>query len=229
MSFVVMVTLLQAHAGTWTAEDLVTAHARGLPAETVARMAESVGIDDTTTVYLLRRGVPGPAIHAWGHPVSEAEGMAAVRMGPLDAPPPAVADVARVDAAVLDGAIAAGVEHTAGVDLPLEERRGMLVRRGNRNLAVGALLAVAGGVTFAMGTRGGFDTGAAFDYGGIGSHLTGLTRYAGGDDGVGLLTPDPVVMGLGAMGIFAGGLTFQFGARQLALAGSPRDPWSDAE
>jgi hypothetical protein len=45
-----LLAALSAHAATFTAEDLVAAHGRGLPAETAARMAESVGTDAPTAV-----------------------------------------------------------------------------------------------------------------------------------------------------------------------------------
>ena len=82
-------------AGAWNAEDLVGAHARGLPVETTARMAESVGTDggtSETSIYLLRRGVPAVAVRAWGFPVTAAEATALRRLGSLDAPAPGVTD-----------------------------------------------------------------------------------------------------------------------------------------
>lgn len=83
---------LSAHAATFTAEDLVRAHARGLATETTARMAESVGTEPETAVYLLRRGVPPETVRGWGYAVTEAEGIAALRLGALDAPAPGVSD-----------------------------------------------------------------------------------------------------------------------------------------
>ncbi|MFN7142155.1 MAG: hypothetical protein ACK4YP_00140 [Myxococcota bacterium] len=259
MLVVALLATLSAHAGAWTAEDLVTAHARGLPDATVTRMAESVGLDDTTALYLLRRGVPAAAVRAWGHPVSEAVGIDATRLGALDAPATGVSDtdwheMTELPAAVerADGTVAGGepvvvlperavlldrrkpcapavVEREDAKDVwvdaaPIgytmraelawieteagphhDERRARLTRRGNRNIGVGALLAVAGGVTFAMGAR------ADSTYGSLGPPA-----------------PDPVVMGLGAVGLLAGGVTLHFGARQLELAGPDRVAWTTA-
>ena len=84
-----LIAALSAHAATFTAEDLVLAHGRGLPVETAARMAESVGTDAPTAVYLLRRGVSAETLTTWGYAVGEAEQAEASRSGALMAPPPA--------------------------------------------------------------------------------------------------------------------------------------------
>jgi hypothetical protein len=83
---------LPGHAATFTAEDLVRAHARGLTTETTVRMAESIGTDADTAVYLLRRGVPPETVRAWGYAVADAEGIAAMRLGTLAAPVAGVSD-----------------------------------------------------------------------------------------------------------------------------------------
>lgn len=93
--FALVLAAAPAEASTWNAEDLVAAHARGLPLETTARMAESVGTEGHTTdisVYLLRRGVPAGSVRAWGFPVTAAEAIALRRLGSLDAPSPGVND-----------------------------------------------------------------------------------------------------------------------------------------
>ncbi|MDP2306806.1 MAG: hypothetical protein Q8P18_12350 [Pseudomonadota bacterium] len=79
-------------ASMWSPEDLVSAHARGLSADTTARMAESVGIDSATAVYLLRRGVSAEALAPWGYEVGAAERGEAELLGALVAPSRGVSD-----------------------------------------------------------------------------------------------------------------------------------------
>jgi len=104
--------LAPALAGAYTAEDLVSAHARGLPTETVTRMAESVGGEGETSVYLLRRGVPADAVRSWGLPMTEADGIAALRFGVLPAPEADSAPPLAVTTAAIERVIAEQLEPT---------------------------------------------------------------------------------------------------------------------
>lgn len=119
-------------AATWTPEDLVRANARGLPTETVARMAESVVIDADTAVYLLRRGVAPELVRAWGHPVSEAEGMTALRLGAADAPTGGVSDVDWREMAELPSAIARDGADVAGTVVTVVPRLAVVDTREAR-------------------------------------------------------------------------------------------------
>ena len=250
-------TFAVASAASWTAEDLVAAHQRGLPESTATAMASSIGGGTETAIYLLRRGVPTAVVQAWGYPVAEAEGLTAERLGRLDAPSPVSdtdwyemrelpAGIERVGAATVSGdvitvepdhALVLGrpwrmdrVERRSATDVWVDARPlGVAIRdqledapvselarsgdtrsearkrldRGRVNVGLGGGLLFLGGLTMVAGA--GFSAPNAYEV------------YEGGH---GTPTePNPLLMALGGIGLVAGGFTFQYGARQIALAG----------
>lgn len=213
-----LASALSAHAATFTAEDLVTAHARGLPADTSARMAESVGTDAPTAVYLLRRGVSADALATWGYTVGEAERAHAERLGAIATVTPRTRD-AWVDARSIDAAIQN--EAYTGA-LPTKSPRMVHVRRGQAGVVTGALFAAVGSVAFASGVQGVSE-----------GYLSRQTCCVNAMDVYTLETPIPSspklgMMALGAVGFLGAAVSFHFGARELSLAGAYPDGWSPA-
>jgi hypothetical protein len=92
-------------------------------------------------------------------------------------------------------------------------------RRGKAGIAVGTLLAVAGGMTFLVGVQGTHEVvttqqpSGCWDWCGA----TEITEYPS--------TPSPLIMGIGAVGLLGAGVSFNFGAHELRLAGDFPGGW----
>ncbi|MDP2311765.1 MAG: hypothetical protein Q8P41_02595 [Pseudomonadota bacterium] len=261
-----LASVLAAHAATFTAEDLVLAAARGLPTETAARMADSVGTDAPNAVYLLRRGVRTETLTSWGYAVGDAERAEAERLGALAAPPAGISDtdwfemaelptrIERADGRPVSGTVVAVVPSLAvlatrdlsfvvergeardvwvdarplgavvyeeGEDegLPVAAPRLAHLRRGRTGVIAGALMAVAGGISFAGGWRGTSE-----------GYLTTQSCCLAAMDTYTVLeqipsSPNVIMMGVGAIGILGAGLSFHFGAQELRLAGAHPGGW----
>ncbi len=98
-------------------------------------------------------------------------------------------------------------------------------RRGNTGLAIGSILAIAGGMTFLAGAAGPDFAANNFGYSGPGPY-----RMMVGSALVGGRTadePSPLMMAAGAVGIVAGSVSFSFGANSLRLADNDRGAWLD--
>lgn len=201
-----------AFAATFSAEDLVIAHSQGLTTDTTTRMAESVGTDGDTAVYLLRRGVGADTLTTWGYAVGEAERSEAARLGALPEAPPVITEVVWIEPRALDLAIQDELSWVVEAQQTLP-RHVVLRRRGNTSVAMGALLSVAGGMTFLLGAGKTGDLPPAFG-------ASDWIDWSRGTEARAIATakPNPILMGAG-LGAFAlGGVTVSFGANQLRLA-----------
>lgn len=218
---------LAAQVTLFTPEDLVVAHERGLPTETTARIAESAGLDEVGVVYLLRRGVPGPTIEAWGYPVPDTAFATASEAEMLGAP--STPEVFRVEAKAIDDAIEVQRSMLAPRVHDPAARRAH-ARRGEAGLATGVLMGVTGGMLVAFGVHGSADP--AVSLGALVSDLTPLAASTCAPPFCGYGSaeavdrePDVLLMGVGAALVVGGSVTFTFGADQLRLAGTSVNPW----
>jgi hypothetical protein len=200
-----LLTSLAAQAASpWAAEDLVVAHARGLPVETTRAIAASVAPDPDAVVYVLRRGVPADTVSAWGVPVTEDEARTAAALGVLAQPATPAPALPKVEAHVLDRAVVDATAMTAEEARQAAKGR-VHTRRGASTLATGVLFAVGGGMTFLAGT--------------------GFTLDREGDGWASTTSPSPALMAVGAAGMLVGGVSFSFSAHELELAGHYPNGW----
>jgi hypothetical protein len=219
LAFVVSVPLVE--ASPWTPEDLVVAVERGVPAVTTARMAESVGVDGGTAVYLLRRGVPEATVAAWDPDLAPRHVARAAALGGLDEGEVSVKRV-RVDAGSLTDAIYDEMTPAREAWTRPNPRR-VHVERARLGVASGALLGVAGGVTFLMGAHG----SQAYELPSSGSAEWALNPL-GALSSLDLSGPGPdvVLMSAGVLGLVGAGVSFQFGAHEAVLAGEFPNGWA---
>lgn len=211
----ILLLVSQALASTWTAEDIVLARDRGLPDETVRSIADSVGTDPATTVYLLRRGLSPEQLTVWGVPVADADTVTAAALGPLSAPVPEVTDVA----AQARGA--ATVNRVLSEDLTRIETdptRDRHRRGGAAGIAIGAALTALGGVGVLYGFHGvGVYEDVESCSSGLGIPEAPACSSAWAPSGN---IPDMLAIGGGGLLLVGAGFSFDIGARHLRLAGS---------
>ncbi|MES2642598.1 MAG: hypothetical protein V4850_24150 [Myxococcota bacterium] len=209
-----LIAALSAHAATFTAEDLVLAHGRGLPVETAARMAESVGTDAPTAVYLLRRGVSAETLTTWGYTIGQAEQAEAAQSGALTTPPPA-SPVPWADPRVLAAEIHDAPDERDVLPGPPSARVAH-ARRGGVSTGIGALLLATGGASLLAGS-GVVGPSPNVSWASLRSNY-GIDVYPSGGN--------TVLSVAGMVGLLAGGVTLHFGARELRLAGDYPGGWT---